>query len=160
MASRVLHVGALAVLVVALGGGGVHARVPTLPVLWASADGVGRAARPGATVDVAKVDLSQSDKYSEIAVVDDRILLYGSTSQSDDPEVANTCYSASVDPSSLVLGDERAGSCADPALEGRQVLPVFAVDKNLPTSTGGPTAVVRIAHVVPRIPRGTPSVPS
>lgn len=77
MASRVLHVGALAVLVVALGGGGVHARVPTLPVLWASADGVGRAARPGATVDVARVDLSQSDKYSEIAVVDDRILLFG-----------------------------------------------------------------------------------
>ncbi len=132
MASRVLHVGALAVLVVALGGGGVHARVPTLPVLWASADGVGRAARPGATVDVARVDLSQSDKYSEIAVVDDRILLFGPTSPSDGPQAANTCYAASVDPSSLVLGDEHAGSCADPALEGRQVLPVFAVDKDLP----------------------------
>jgi len=101
---------------------------------------------------VARVDLSQSDKYSEIAVVDDRLLLYGSTSQSNDPEVANTCDSASVNPSSLVLGDERSGSCADPALEGRQVLPVFAIDKDLPASTGGPTAVVRIAHVVPHSP--------
>ncbi len=98
------------------------------------------------------VDLSQSDKYSEIAVVGGRILLYGSTSQSDDPEVANTCYSAFVEPSSLELGDQRAASCADPALEGRQVLPVFATDKNLPTSTGGPTAVVRIAHVVTHSP--------
>jgi hypothetical protein len=101
---------------------------------------------------VANVDLSQSDKYSEIAVVDDRILLYGSTGQSDDPEVAGTCYSASVDPSSLVLSDEQSGSCADPALEGREVLPVFATDKDLTASTGGPTAVVRIARVVPHSP--------
>jgi hypothetical protein len=43
---------------------------------------------------VATVDLSKSDKYSEIAVVDDRILLYGSTSQSTDLEVSDTCYSA------------------------------------------------------------------
>ena len=81
---------------------------------------------------VARVDLSQSDKYSEIAVVDDRILLYGSTSQSNDPEVANICYSASVDPSSLVLGNERAGSCADPALQGRQVLPCSRSTRTCP----------------------------
>jgi hypothetical protein len=97
-------------------------------------------------------DLTQSDRYSEIAVVDDRILLYGSTSGSTDPEVADTCYSAWLDPSSLALSDERAGSCADPALEGRQVLPVFAVDKDQRAGTGGPTAVVRIAHVVPGSP--------
>lgn len=98
------------------------------------------------------VDLSQSDKYSEIAVVDDRILLYGSTSESNYPEITDTCYSASVDPSSLVLGDERSGSCADPALQGRQVLPVFAIDKNLPSDGGGPSAVVRIAHTARRSP--------
>ena len=108
---------------------------------------------------VATIDLSQSDKYSEIAVVNDRIVLYGSTSSSNDPEVANTCFSASVDPVVAHTGDERAGSCADPALEGRQVLPVFAIDKNLLASTGGPSAVVRIAHVVPN-PRDTRSVPS
>jgi len=101
---------------------------------------------------VATVDLSQSDKYSEIAVVDDRILLYGSTSQSNNLEVTDTCYSAWVDPSSLVLGDERSGSCADPVLQGRQVLPVFAIDKNLPACSCGPSAVVRIAHVVPHSP--------
>ena len=98
------------------------------------------------------IDLSQSDKYSEIAVVDDSTVLYGSTSSSNDPEVANTCSSASVDPSSFNTSDERAGSCADPALEGRQVLPVFAIDKNLPASTGCPSAVVRIAHVVSQSP--------
>jgi hypothetical protein len=101
---------------------------------------------------VARLDLSKSDKYSGITVVDDRILLYGSTSQSNDPEVANTCYSARVDPSSLRLGDERSGSCADPSLEGRQVLPVFATDKDLPACSCGPSGVVRIAHVVPHSP--------
>ncbi len=100
---------------------------------------------------VATVDLSQSDKYSEIAAVDDHILLFGTTSQSDDPEVANTCYAASLNPSSLVLSHERSGSCADPALEGRQVLPVFAINKTLPAGVGQ-TAVVRIAHVVARSP--------
>jgi hypothetical protein len=101
---------------------------------------------------VATVDLSQSDKYSEIAVVDGRILLYGSTSQGDDLEVTDTCYSASVDPSSLVLSDERSGTCADPALEGRQVLPVFATDKNSSRVLVHQSAVVRIAHVVPHSP--------
>ena len=101
---------------------------------------------------VATVDLSRSDKYSEIAVVGDRILLYGSTSESNYPEVTDTCYSAWVDPSSLVLGDERAGSCADPALQGRQVLPVFAIDKNPPRPVVDQPAVVRIAHVVAHSP--------
>jgi hypothetical protein len=101
---------------------------------------------------VATVDLSKSDKYSEIAVVDDRILLYGSTSQSTDLEVSDTCYSAWVDPSSLVLDDERSGSCGDPALEGRRVLPVFAIDKNSSRVLVHQSAVVRIAHVVSHSP--------
>ncbi|HXR22415.1 MAG TPA: hypothetical protein VN786_07665, partial [Acidimicrobiales bacterium] len=101
---------------------------------------------------VATVDLSQNDKYSEIAVVGDRILLYGSTSRSNDLEVTGTCYSSWVDPSSLVLDDERSGSCGDPALEGRQVLPVFAIDKNSSRVLVDQSAVVRIAHVVPHSP--------
>jgi hypothetical protein len=114
---------------------------------------VDAASRPTAlqaqVAKVATVDLSQSDKYSGIAVVDDRILLYGSTSQSNDLEVTDTCYSAWVDPSSLVLDGERSGSCADPALEGRQVLPVFAIDKKSSRVLVHQSAVVRIARVVP-----------
>jgi hypothetical protein len=106
----------------------------------------------GDVARVATVDLTENDKFSEIAAVGHRILLYGSASQSIYPEVASTCYSASVDPSSLVLSDERSGSCADPTLQGQQVLPVFGVDKDLKASGGGPSAVVRIAHVVPRPP--------
>ena len=101
---------------------------------------------------VASVDLSQNDRFSEIAVSGHHILLYGSASQSTYPEVASTCFSASVEPSSLVLSDGRSGSCADPRLQGQEVLPVFGVDKDLKASTGGPSAVVRIAHVVPRSP--------
>lgn len=104
----------------------------------------------GAVAQVATVDLTQNDKFSEIAAVGHRILLYGSASQSTYPEVASTCYSARVDPSSLVLSNERSGSCADPTLQGRQVLPVFGTDRDLKASGGGPSAVVRIAHVVPR----------
>jgi hypothetical protein len=116
-----------------------------------------RSGGPGASVTgdmarVATVDLTQDDRFSGIAAVGQRILLYGSASQSAYPEVASTCYSAWVDPSSLVLSDERSGSCADPALQGREVLPVFGVDRHLEASTGGPSAVVRIAHVVPRSP--------
>jgi hypothetical protein len=108
----------------------------------------------GAVRDVARVatvDLTQNDKFSGITVVDSRILLYGSTARSADT-AANTCFSVSVDPSSLVLSDERSGSCLNPALQGQQVIPVFATDKHLPASGGGPTAVVRIAHVVSRSP--------
>ncbi len=101
---------------------------------------------------VATVDLSQSDKYSEIAVVGDRILLYGSTRESNYLEVTDTCYSAWVDPSSLVLGDERSGSCADPALEGRLVLPGFSIDKNPPRPGVDQRAVVSISHVVSHSP--------
>jgi hypothetical protein len=100
---------------------------------------------------VATIDLTYSDKFSEIGAVGHRILLYGSTSRSADT-AANTCFSASVDPSSLVLSDERSGSCLNPALQGERVVPVFGIDKNLPAGGGGPSAVVRVAHVVSRSP--------
>ncbi len=125
-----------------------------LPFLTASS--VHAASRPTSlqaqVARVATVDLSQSDKYSEIAVVGDRILLYGSTRESNYLEVTDTCYSAWVDPSSLVLGDERSGSCADPTLQGRQVLPVFAIDKDSSRVLVHQSAVVRIAHIVPHSP--------
>jgi hypothetical protein len=120
------------------------------------ATGSGDGARPASlqtrAARVATVDLTQGDKFSEITAVGNRILLYGSTSQSTDLEVADTCFSAFVDPSSLVLSNERTGSCANPELQGQRVSPVFAIDKNLPASGGGPSAVVRLAHVVAKSP--------
>jgi hypothetical protein len=101
---------------------------------------------------VTTVELTRSDKYSEITTVGNRILLYGSTSQSTDLRITDTCFSAFVDPSSLELSNERSGSCANPALQGQRVLPVFAIDKNLPAGSGGPSAVVRIARVVAKSP--------
>jgi hypothetical protein len=100
----------------------------------------------GHVARVATVELTHLDKYSAIAAVGNHILIYGSTGQSN-ITVANTCFSASVDPSSLVLSDERSGSCADPALQGREVLPTFDVDKGLISPSGGPTATVRVARV-------------
>jgi hypothetical protein len=140
--------GLIAGLIVAFGGA-----PPSRSNATAGAGGGGSlAVSPTGTARVATVDLTGSDKYSEIAVVNDRILLYGSTIQSSDVEVADTCYSASVNPSSLVLSDKHSGSCANPAREGRRVLPVFATDKDLPASGGGASAVVRIAHVVSQSP--------
>lgn len=115
-------------------------------------NGPSAASVTGHVARVATVDLTQNDKFSEIAAVGHRILLYGSTSQSTYPEVAGTCFSAWVDPSSLVLSDERSGSCANPTLQGQQVVPVFGIDKDLPARGGGPSAVVRIAHAVARSP--------
>ena len=130
--------------------GAAAAKPPTSSIRYV-VDGADAA--PVATIGrVETVDLSQNDKFSEIAVVGHRILLYGSANQSTYPEVASTCFSASVDPSSLVLNDGRSGSCADPRLQGQEVLPVFEVDKDLKAITGGPSAVVRIAHVAPRTP--------
>jgi hypothetical protein len=140
----------LAVIVLVAGGGiaiGYRAsgsgREHVSGVGQGSGQPVGAATfKPG----VATLNLSRGDKYSEITVVGGRILLYGSTSKSA-VTVANTCFSASVDPETLALSDERSGNCANPVLQGHQVLPVFAIDKNLPSPSGGPTAVVRIAHV-------------
>ncbi|MGA3221992.1 MAG: serine/threonine protein kinase, partial [Acidimicrobiales bacterium] len=53
MASPVLQVGALAVVVAALGGWGLPSTVPGPPLLGASADGANMAAGPTATLEVA-----------------------------------------------------------------------------------------------------------
>ena len=41
----------------------------------------------------------------------------------------------------------RSGSCADPAVFDRSVIPTISLDKKLPAGDGGPSEVVRIAHV-------------
>ena len=52
----------------------------------------------------------------------------------------------------LALSGLRRGSCADPAVFGRSVVPAISIDKALPAKGGGPSAVVRIAHVTPGSP--------
>lgn len=60
---------------------------------------------------------------------------------------ASTCSFAVVNPSTLRLTNVRHGSCADPALFGRSVIPAILVDKKLPAKGGGPSMVDRIAHL-------------
>jgi hypothetical protein len=94
-------------------------------------------------------NLTKSDRYDSIAVASGRIILYGPASPSAEyPSTSSTCSSAVVNPSTLSLSDVRRESCADPAVFGRSVIPAISIDKDLPSSSGGPSAVVRIAHVV------------
>lgn len=124
------------------GSGGQH--VPELP-------GHGEAAKaivisPGVTM----VDLSNSDKYGDIALVGGRIVLYGPAVREQYPSASATCNSAEVDPTTLALSHLMTSSCANPALEGQRVVPVVTVEPNVSFGHGGVAAVtVRISRVVP-----------
>ncbi len=99
-------------------------------------------------VRVAMLNLTNSDRYDSIAVVGSRIVLYGPAGPSAEyPSTSSTCSSAVVSPSTLALSDLRSGSCADPEVSQRSVIPAISVDKDLLSSSGGPSAVVRIARV-------------
>ncbi len=90
--------------------------------------------------------LTTSERYDAIAVVNRRIIVYTS------PSTSSTCASAFANPTTLTLSNRRSGSCADPAIFGRLVIPVITVDKGLPAPGGGPSEVVRIAHVTSASP--------
>jgi hypothetical protein len=99
-------------------------------------------AAAGADVQrVAVLSLSKSDRYDRIAVAGGRIVLYRSAGSS------SVCSSAVVDPATLALSDVRRNSCADPGVFHRSVVPAIFIDKDRPARGGGPSAVVRIAHV-------------
>ncbi len=98
---------------------------------------------------VAMVTLPKSDQFDGIAAINGRVVLYGPTPSLGNPSSSSACSFAVVVPSTLALSDVRHGSCADPALFGRSVIPTVSIDKDLPASGGGPSAVVRIAHVTP-----------
>ncbi len=99
------------------------------------------------------LNLSKSDRYDRIAVVGGRIMLYSSAGPSlEYPSTSSICSSAVVNPATLALSDLRRESCADPAVFGRSVIPAISIDKHLPASDGGASAVVRIAHVTPGSP--------
>jgi hypothetical protein len=91
------------------------------------------------------LNLTKSDKYSDITTVGGQILLYGVAS-GPFPEASQTCSSAVVNPSTLKLSDLRSGSCADPALQGESVLPILSAAKTIPGG-GVITYAIRIAHV-------------
>lgn len=61
-----------------------------------------------------------------------------------------TCNSAVVNATTLALSDLATSSCANPALEGRTVLPVVTVEPKTPFDGGGvATVTVRISHLTP-----------
>lgn len=101
---------------------------------------------------VKSVNLSTGDKYSSIAVIGDRIVLFGANASND----ASMCNFASVDPSSLALSNLEAGNCDNPALAGETVLPVETV---MPAQmfrfngSGGVASVsIRISRVTSKAP--------
>lgn len=99
------------------------------------------------------LDLSKSGRYTRISVVGGRIMLFSSAGPSlEFPSTSSTCSSAVVNPATLALSDVRRESCADPAVFGRSVIPAISIDRDLPARGGGPSAVVRIAHVTRRTP--------
>src|ERR1700690_2003263 len=100
-------------------------------VLAASAAGYGVSASAARTSPTAVLRLTTSERYDAIAVVNRRIIVYTS------PSTSSTCSSAVVNPSTLSLSNLRSGSCADPAIFGRSVIPAIAIDKDLPAPGGG-----------------------
>ncbi len=108
---------------------------------------------PGLVPAVAMLNLSTSDKYGDIALIGQKIILYGPAIDEQDPSVQATCNSAVVDPATLALSHLMTSSCANPALQGRSVLPVVTVEPKTPSGNGGVARItVRISRVVPRSP--------
>jgi hypothetical protein len=108
---------------------------------------------PGLVPAVAMLNLSTSDKYGDIALIGQKIVLYGPAIDEQDPSVPATCNSAVLDPATLALSHLMTSSCANPALQGRSVLPVVTVEPKTPFGHGGVASItVRISRVVPRSP--------
>jgi len=77
---------------------------------------------------VAVLKLTTSERYDAIAVVGGRILLCTTASRVlKGSSTFSTCVSAFVNPWTLTL-TRRRGSCADPALFGRSVIPAISTD--------------------------------
>jgi hypothetical protein len=107
-----------------------------------------------AQATVTSLNLSNSGKYGDIALVGGRMLLYGPADEESNPSASATCNSAVVNPSRLKLSDQRSSSCANPALVGERVLPVSTVEQNVQFGRGTEVATVsvRISRVVSRSP--------
>jgi hypothetical protein len=151
--SRRLGVAVAAMLVLAAAG--VTAAVtgggsgPRPPSAAASSPRQGPAA--AGRYAVRMLNLSRSDRYGEITVVAGRIIVYGPGSGVTRPSAAQSCTSAVVNASTLALTDSRSGDCADPSLEGEQVLPVMTVERRVPYYGNDAVATVtaRISRVMP-----------
>jgi hypothetical protein len=103
--------------------------------------------------EVTILNLTNSDKYGDIALVGGRMLLYGPADQESNPSATATCNSAVVNPSTLKLSDLRSSSCANPTLESQRVLPITTVERNVPFNGGGVATVsVAISRVSSRSP--------
>ncbi len=99
------------------------------------------------------LNLTNSDKYGDVAAVGGKMVLYGPADQEAEPSASATCNSAVVNPVTLRLSELRSGSCANPALVGRRVLPVMTAEPKVPFGNGGvATVTVRISRVVPGSP--------
>ena len=96
---------------------------------------------------VSEVNLSHSDQYDTITILDGRLTLSGHTPGARDAAI---CHSAVVNPITLVLSRRRSGSCDNPMLSGVPVLPIEAGEPRVAfrgAGTGIGTDTVRIAHV-------------
>jgi hypothetical protein len=108
---------------------------------------------PGLVPAVAMLNLSTSDKYGDIALIGQKIVLYGPAIDEQYPSVPATCNSAVLDPATLALSHLMTGSCADPALQGRSVLPVATVEPRTPFGNAGAASItIRISRAVPSSP--------
>jgi len=100
---------------------------------------------------VKELDLSKSDDYDAMATVAGRLFLYGPV----DPATDELCNSAVVDPTTLSLSHVRRANCDDPSLEGRDVIPVESVERQVifgGGSDGVAAVAVRLSRVVSKAP--------
>lgn len=94
--------------------------------------GAGASAVRSPNVSVSDATLPLRSGYYELAAIGNRLLLTGGA-YGGSPLTPGTCTATSVDPLTLKVTSTARGSCADPALYGRSVLPVsYVVDRHSP----------------------------
>jgi hypothetical protein len=102
-------------------------------------------APPAATNGIVRMlNLSSSDRYESLAVVNGRLLLSGgpggslvhsASDAAQTPAQLNACHSAVVDLATLRLTDLKSGACENPSLYGETVLPINDVALGVPNGS-------------------------
>lgn len=113
-----------------------------------SGGGSGGGVAGNARVTISSTALPLNGSYSNVAAIGNRIVVSGGIQGGlVHGRLTGTCHSTTIDPLDLRVLANARGNCADPALYGRQVLPVSYVSRRRSSPS---ELALRIAVVAPR----------
>ena len=113
--------------------------------------GSGSGSTPGADTHIRSLALGGG--YTQLAAVEGKLVVSGgSPGVAPAGRIGGLCHSATIDPLTMRVIAKARGNCANPAIYGRNVLPItYVLNHSGPT---GLTLAIRIASIAPHAPGG------